>query len=88
MFIRRRGARYVTVTGVVYEYVTVICLLSSCDRDENYFAGIIDCLRLEDAETLDFWSILGFLIYHQQLPPYLPVIDGDFIADVSLWSGV
>ena len=59
-----------------------------CEADDDDHQAIIDCLRLEDAETIDFWSFVGFLIYHQQLAPFLPIVDGDFIAEVGPCYGL
>ena len=49
-----------------------------CDAEDD-MQGIFDCLMEEEAEPLDFWGVIGVIVFRQQLPNWIPVVDNDFI---------
>lgn len=42
---------------------------------------VYECLMEEDAETLDFWSLVGVVTLRLQPPNWMPVIDGLYLDE-------
>ncbi len=42
---------------------------------------VYDCLMQQDAQSLDFWGVVGVVTRRQQLPNWLPVVDGLYLPE-------
>ena len=64
--------------GGVAESTQTLARLVGCRRMNTSYE-LVDCLRQVDALELDFWGLVGCVVFQQQLPNFMPVIDGEFV---------
>ena len=69
----------VALEGAVAESTQTLARLVGCRR-LNTSEDIVECLREVDPLELDFWALFGTIVVRQQLPNFMPVIDGEFVA--------
>ena len=68
----------VGVKGNVKHSTELLATFVGCrGTDDSY--ELIECLKQVPAETLDIWAIIVVIGMKQQLPNFIPVIDGYFV---------
>ena len=65
--------------GAVAESTQTLARLVGCRR-LNTSDDVVECLREVDPLELDFWGLVGVIVFRQQLPNFMPVVDGDFVT--------
>ena len=48
-------------------------------RFMNHSWDLVNCLREQDTFALDFWGLVSVIVFRNQVPNWMPVIDGEFV---------
>lgn len=64
--------------GGVSESTDTLARIVGCRR-LNTSQELVDCLRTVDPLELDFWALVGVIVFDQHLPNFMPVVDGVFV---------